>query len=153
MVFSFSSLSTHLQTLQKKFPLWDLVMVFDCLLFFLSFWILATEKDVDLVYPARAWLWYMNALFILDLFFRLLSIRIESIKREYWNPILPCIFTLILWMLAAYYDFEEVFGSKPVQGFNIFIFLIYNLGVIGYILLSCLIGSPDREASSPSQQV
>lgn len=131
---SFSTFTSYLNNLvesfQKKFPQWDAIMIFDVFLFFLSFWILTFEKDGDKVYSARAWLWYFNALFVVDLFFRLLSFRIESIKREYWNSTLPCMFTLILYLLAAYYDFDNVFGSKPTQGFNIFLFIVYHFGMV-----------------------
>ena len=120
--------------LRKRFPSWDSVMVFDTFLFFFSFWILQFEKDGDKNFAARSWLWYVNALFMIDLFFRLLSIRIESIKREYWNHTLPCIFTLILWLSAAFYDFNEVFGSKPTQGFNIFLFIVYHLCLGVYMI-------------------
>ena len=130
------SVHDNINNIRNRFPSWDAVMAFDVFLFFLSFWILATEKDVDFVFGARAWLWYFNAFFIMDLFFRLLSLKIESIKRENWNHIIPCIFTLSFWMLAAYYDFESVFGSKPVQGFNIFIFLVYHIGLVLYIFQS-----------------
>lgn len=129
-----SILPTSIQNIKEKIPpSLDVVMIFDCFLFFLTFWIVAFEKDVDKNYAARSWLWYVNSLFILDLFFRLLSIKVESIKREYWNHIIPCLFTLIIWMLVAFYDFNDVFGSKPTQGFNIFIFIVYHIGLSCYL--------------------
>jgi hypothetical protein len=144
-----ASLTNIVESFQKKFPLWDIVMVFDVFLFFLSFCILTFEKDGDKVFGAREWLWYFNALFILDLFFRLLSFHIESVKREYWNSILPCMFTLILYMLAGYYDFDNVFGSKPTQGFNIFLFIVYHFGLIGWCVFHCQ--NKTHEPSSLSQ--
>lgn len=136
---------------QSTFPMWDIVMVSDIFLFFLSFVILVSEKSSDVVYSAHAWLWYVNALFVVDLFFRLLSIRITSIKREYWNPILPCIFTICFWLLAAYYGFKNVFGPKPVQGFNIFVFIVYNLGVVLYILYKMF--CPKSSETAPEETV
>ncbi len=141
--------TTFLTTLQNKFPNWDIVIVFDVFLFFLSFWILEFEKESDRNYGARAWLWYVIALFMLDLFFRLLSIRVESIKREYWNWLIPCIFTPILYLLAAYYDFDDVFGSNPTQGFNIFIFIVFHFGLLGYIALYFSEKSPQTEQENP----
>lgn len=121
------------QTINRRF---DLIYVFDFFLFFLSFWILGTEKNSDFVLGAREWLLYFNALFIIDLFFRILSLRVEILDKNKWNHTLPCIFTLIFWMLAAYYKFDNVFGSKPTQGFNIFLFITYHIGMIIFILLN-----------------
>jgi hypothetical protein len=146
-----SNLNNLVESFQKKFPHWDVVMVFDVFLFFLSFWILTFEKDGDQVYAARAWLWYFNTLFVVDLFFRLLSCRIESVKREYWNSTLPYMFTLILYLLAAYYDFDNVFGSKPTQGFNIFLFIVYHFGLVGWCLFQSKNNQVQQEPSSLSQ--
>lgn len=115
----------------------DIVMYFDTILFFLSFWVLALEPDDHEHhhhYSARNWLLIFNFLFIIDLFFRLLSFKVESLKREYWNPILPCIFTIIIWLMTAFFHFNHVFGSHPTQGFNTFLFIIYHIFLLGYII-------------------
>ena len=89
------SVHDNVNNVRKRFPNWDLIMVFDVFLFFFSFWILQFEKDGDKNFGARSWLWYFNALFIIDLFFRLLSFRIESMIREQWNHTIPCIFSMM----------------------------------------------------------
>jgi len=147
------TIQNTINNVQKRFPTWDLVMFFDMFLFFLSFWILATEKDNDKVFSARSWLWYFNALFIIDLFFRLLSIHVECIQRKYWNHIIPCIFTLILWLLAAYYDFNDVFGSKPTQGFNIFLFLVYHICLSVYMVYSYMLSNKEVPSPPPPSPV
>ena len=139
-----TSVTNTLENVQKRLPSFDAVMFFDVFLFFMSFCVLAFEKDGDKVFAARSWLWYFNALFIIDLFFRLLSLHIESIKREYWNPVLPCIFTIIIWMVTAFYDFDDVFGSKPTQGFNVFLFILYHIGLVGYLVLKRLYPNNDQ---------
>ena len=142
-----TSIHNTLEKVHKRFPAWDPVMAFDVFLFFLSFWILEFEEVKDRNYGARAWLWYFIALFMLDLFFRLLSIKVESINREYWNWLIPCIFTPILYLLAAYYDFDDVFGSNPTQGFNIFLFIVFHFGIIGYTVMGCLFGNNQQETN------
>lgn len=113
-------------------------MFFDFFLFLLSFLVMVCEKDIDFNVSARSWLWYFNTLFLIDLFFRLLSNKIEYIKREYWNDIIPYMFTICIWLYTAYLKFDNVFGSKPVEGLNIFLMIIYHIFLILYFVFNNL---------------
>ena len=121
-----------------NYPNWDIYMILELIIFFFSFIFLVTEKIKDRNFFAGSYLFYINSILLLDFLFRMLSIRIESIKREYWNNTLLCIIPLIMWLLSAYYGFDNVYGGQPVQVLNVLIFIILNLIVFIIILLNLL---------------
>jgi hypothetical protein len=123
------------ENFMENFPNWDIFMILEILIFFLSFVFLASEKIKDRNFLASSYLFYVVGMLILDFLFRLLSIRIKSIKREYWNNTLLCIIPLIMWLLAALFQFDNVFGSDAIQVLNVLIFTILNLIVFIIILL------------------
>ena len=129
--------------LSEKFPNWDLYMVGESLVFFLSFIFWASESNKDKFITrssitSGAYLYYLNTLLILDFTFRLLSITIESVERKYWNHVLHCVLPLIMWLLAGYYGFENVFGSDAIQALNALLFTALNLFVVVIILMKFL---------------
>ena len=107
----------------------DLYMLMEFFVFFLSFWFWVGEEDkvrnVDSMY-----LYMLNSFLVLDFFFRMLSLKIDSVKREYWNHTLHCVLPLIMWLLAAYYKFDNVFGSNPIKVLNALLFTLMNLFVV-----------------------
>ena len=113
----------------------DTFMTYEVFVFIFSFLFLAGEDDLyPEMFASRSYLFYFNALLVLDFFFRLLSVKIESMKREYWNTAFACIFPMVMWLLAGYYEFDSVFGGEPVQVLNILLFLTMNLMIIGYLI-------------------
>lgn len=126
------TLTQMYQDFLVKYPNWDVYMVFELFVFMLSFFFLVGDegRGVDGFY-----LYQVNSVLLVDFLFRLLSIEIESIRREYWNHVLHCILPLVMWLLAAYYKFEEVFGSDPIKVLNALLFSVLNLFVICVIVL------------------
>lgn len=115
----------------EKFPNWDLYMIFELFVFVISFFFLVGEsKDSDIRGDESDYLFQVNSVLLIDFLFRLLSIEIESIKREYWNHVLHCIFPLIMFLLAAFYKFDNVFGSDPIKVLNALLFTFINLLVL-----------------------
>ena len=121
---------------RKNYPTWDLYMICESFIFLLSFlfWV-GESQDKDIRGPDSAYLYTLNTILMIDFLFRMLSIKIESIKREYWNHVLHCIVPLIMWLLSAYYKFDEVFGSNAIQVLNALLFIIMNLFVLIIIIL------------------
>lgn len=113
--------------LSDKFPHWDVYIIFELLVFWLSFFVLLGD---DIRGQAGLYLYQVNFLLLIDFFFRLLSIRIESFKRENWNTTLHCVLPLVLWLLASFQKFHDVFGSEPTQVLNTLIFTTVNFLVI-----------------------
>ena len=132
------NLSETYENFMETFPNLDIFMILEILIFFLSFVFLAAEKIKDRNFLASSYLFYIDGMLILDFLFRLLSIRIKSIKREYWNNTLLCIIPLVMWLLAALFQFDNVFGSDAIQVLNVLIFTILNLIVFIIILLKIL---------------
>ena len=133
----------------KYFGYWDLYMAFESFVFFLSFILLLADDNTDPVVTAttssftgfiiknpyeRDYLYHFNGILVLDFVFRLLSIDIEMIRRETINDILHFVLPLVMWLLAAFYHFDNVFGSNPVQVLNALFFVMLNLIVIVIIL-------------------
>lgn len=129
------NLSETYENFMENFPNWDIYMILELLIFLFSFIFLAAEKMKDRNIFASSYLFYINGMLILDFLFRMLSIRIKSIKREYWNNTLLCIIPLIMWLLAAFFQFDNVFGSDAIQVLNVLIFTILNLIVFIIVLL------------------
>jgi hypothetical protein len=113
----------------------DLYMLMEFLVFFLSFWFLVGDdvRGVESMY-----LYMLNGFLVLDFFFRMLSLKIESVKREYWNHTLHCVLPLVMWLLAAFYKFDEVFGSNAIKVLNALLFAFMNLFVLMVILFKYL---------------
>ena len=131
----YDKLNEYMDKLEKAFPNWDLYMLFEAFLFFMTFVFLAAENDdTDTRSFEHSYLYQVNSVFLVDFLFRLLSIEIESVKREYWNKALHCIIPLIMWLLAAFYKFDNVFGSNPVQVLNALLFAILNFAVLIMII-------------------
>ena len=131
----YDKLTEYMDKLEKAFPNWDLYMLFEAFLFFMTFIFLCAENDdSDRRSFEHSYLYQVNSIFLVDFLFRLLSIEIESVKREYWNKALHCIIPLIMWLLAAFYKFDNVFGSNPVQVLNALLFAILNFSVLVVIL-------------------
>ena len=119
----------------EKFPNWDLYMIFELFVFVISFFFLVGEsKDSDIRGEESDYLFQVNSVLLIDFLFRLLSIEIESIKRKYWNHVLHCILPLIMWLLAAFYKFDNVFGSDPIKVLNALLFTMLNLFIILVII-------------------
>ena len=131
----YDKLNEYMDKLERAFPNWDLYMIFEAFLFFMTFVFLAAENDdTDIRSSEHMYLYQVNSLFLVDFLFRLLSIEIESVKRKYWNKALHCIVPLIMWLLAAFYKFDNVFGSDPVKVLNALLFAILNFAVLIAIL-------------------
>lgn len=129
-------LSELYQKFCERYPNWDLYMIFELFVFLMSFFFLVGEsKDDDVRGAESSYLYQVNTVLIIDFLFRLLSIEIESIKREYWNHVLHCILPLIMWLLAAFYKFDNVFGSDPIKVLNALLFTLLNVIVIVVIVL------------------
>ena len=123
----------------EKFPNWDLYMIFELFVFMMSFFFLVGEsKDSDVRGPDSSYLYQINSILIIDFLFRLLSINIDSIKRKYWNHVLHCILPLIMWLLAAFYKFDNVFGSDPIKVLNAMLFTMLNLVVFVVVVMKFL---------------
>ena len=123
----------------ERFPNWDLYMVFELFVFMMSFFFLVGESgDTDFRGPDSSYLYQINTVFMIDFLFRLLSINIDSIKREYWNHVLHCILPLIMFLLAAFYKFDNVFGSEPIKVLNAMLFTMVNFVVLVVIIMKVL---------------
>lgn len=126
---------------KDEYPNLDLYMILEMFVFLLSFifWASQSSEDkftTDLI--SGAYLYYLNTILIIDFTFRLLSITIESVQRKYWNHVLHCVFPLIMWLLAGFYGFENVFGSNPIQVLNALLFTMLNSFIAIIILMKFL---------------
>ena len=125
----------------------DIYMILELFTFVLSFFFLIGDNKTDFdtsgfelevnsdALPHKSWCFYFNGFLMIDFFFRMLSLKIPSMKRQYWNHTLHCVFPLAMWMLAAYYTFDDVFASEATGTLNILLFIGMNLGVILVIIL------------------
>lgn len=121
---------------KENYPQWDLYMIFELFVFMLSFFFWVGEsKDKDVRGADSFYLYNINAILLIDFLFRMLSTTIESIKREYWNHVLHCIVPLIMWLMAAFYKFDKVFGSDPIKVLNALLFTMLNLFILVVIML------------------
>ena len=128
----------------------DVYMILELFTFVLSFFFLIADNKVDNGQSAfgsgesdvmsdglahKKWTFYFNGFLMIDFFFRILSLKIPGMRREYWNHTLHCVFPLAMWMLAAYYTFDDVFEKEATGTLNILLFIGMNLGVILVIIL------------------
>ena len=117
----------------------DMYMLVESFIFLLSFFFLIGEDNDSTPYAgmlnARMYLFYVNAIFMLDFFFRMLSMRIESFDPKYWTPAFNCVFPMIMWLLAAYFDFDYVFGGEAVQVLNLLLFLFMNILMVMLLVM------------------
>ena len=109
----------------------DIYMILELIVFVISFFVLVGEGgETKFRLSDSAFLYHFNSLLLIDFLFRMLSLKIESMKREYWNHTLHCVFPLAIWLLAAFYKFDDVFGSEPIQVWNSMLFTILNVLII-----------------------
>ena len=127
----------------------DRYMVIELFVFLFSFLFLVADDKVDDIQSRsspveldvmsdglahKKWNFYFNGFLMIDFFFRMLSLKVESIDPKYWNHTLHCVFPLAMWMLAAYYTFDDVFEKEATGTLNILLFIAMNIGVIFVIL-------------------
>lgn len=113
----------------------DVYMLLELLVFVLSFFFWVGESDdKDVRKFDSLYLYDFNALLMIDFLFRMLSLKIESVKRENWNHVLHCVFPLVMWLLASFYKFDNVFGGDTIQVLNTILFTFLNVIVLLILL-------------------
>lgn len=128
--FDIKKLQTQLE--QTGF---DIYMCFELLVFLLSFFFWVGESDdKDVRKSDSAYLYMFNSFLMIDFLFRMLSLKIESVVRNNWNHVLHCVLPLTMWLLAAFYKFDEVFGGDPIKVLNTILFAFMNFFVFLLLL-------------------
>ena len=131
-----ASQKTNDNKLIEYYKNFDLYMILELFVFLLSFIFLLFDDNNLLAYE-RNYLYHFNTILLVDFTFRLI-IKYQCINIEYisknWNDVY-FILPLIMWFLAAFYNFDNVFGSNPVQVLNILFFVILNLCILVVIIL------------------
>lgn len=125
-------INVDINSLKENVKDWDVLLCFDGFYLFMTWMFLVCQEGKDVVFEANMFAWYVSLVFLLDLMFRLLSRKIESMNPEQWNHLWLCLFPVVFSILAASYDYDfAVYGSKPLQVWNALFYTCYMVGVVG----------------------